>query len=154
MSRWGFSTKVSDVAGVCVGVCVVGMCVGPACAGTAVPRERSRAAETIPARTRVVFAHALPPMDGRHLGVKITEVTYPPGGSSAPHRHTCPVIGYVTEGALRVQVQGEPESTYTAGQTFYEAPHALHLVSANASMERPARFLAFFTCGGDIASAQ
>ncbi|MEO8139339.1 MAG: cupin domain-containing protein [Gemmatimonadota bacterium] len=95
---------------------------------------------------RVVFSHVLPPLDGAHLTVTVVEVHYGPGGSSAPHRHPCAVIGYVLEGALRSQVQGEAESTYTAGQSFFEAPNAVHVVSANASAEQPVRFLASFTC--------
>ena len=95
---------------------------------------------------RVVFSHAIPPLDGAHLAVTVVEVHYGPGGASAPHSHPCAVIGYVLEGALRSQVQGEAESTYTAGESFFEAPNSVHVVSANASIERPVRFLASFTC--------
>ncbi len=97
------------------------------------------------AQDRVVLARALPPMDGRGLEVTVVEVGYAPGGASAPHRHPCPVIGYVLEGVLRSGVEGEPEATYRAGET-YEAPGGVHLVSANASREEPVRFLAYFTC--------
>jgi hypothetical protein len=44
------------------------------------------------------------------------------------------------------RVQGQPEAVYHAGQSFYEPPNAVHAVSANTSGERPARFLAYFTC--------
>ncbi len=74
------------------------------------------------------------------------EVTYPPGGSSAPHSHPCPVIGYVLKGTVRMQVKGGALSTYTAGDSFYEAPNGVHLVSENASAKQPANFLAFFIC--------
>jgi quercetin dioxygenase-like cupin family protein len=56
------------------------------------------------------------------------------------------VIGYVVTGAFRTQVQGEPEAVYQAGQSFYEAPNGVHLISANASDKEPVRFLATFTC--------
>jgi quercetin dioxygenase-like cupin family protein len=85
-------------------------------------------------------------MDGDHLSVTAVEVTYGPGGSSPPHSHPCPVIGYVVEGTLRTQVQGEPEATYRAGESFYEAPNSLHLISANGSDKEPVRFIAYFTC--------
>ncbi len=97
-------------------------------------------------RSRPVFSHTLPPLDGRHLEVKIVEVTYRPGGSSTPHRHPCAVIGYILEGALRMHVKGQPETIYTVGESFYEGPDEVHLVSANASQDVPARFLASFTC--------
>jgi quercetin dioxygenase-like cupin family protein len=100
-------------------------------------------------RVRPAFAHELPRLDGEHLSAKLVEVAYPPGGSSAPHRHPCPVIGYVLEGAIRSQVRGQPESTYQAGESFYEAPNGVHQVSANASSTAPARLLAYFVCDGD-----
>ncbi len=102
-----------------------------------------------PPRSHVAFAHALPQLDGRHLEVKVVEVTYEPGGSSKPHSHPCPVVGYVIEGAVRMQVQGEPESSYKAGESFYEAPNGVHLVSANASQKERAKFLAYFVCDHD-----
>jgi quercetin dioxygenase-like cupin family protein len=95
---------------------------------------------------RAAITHALPALDGNHLTATIIEVTYAPGGSSVAHRHPCPVIGYVISGALRSRAGDAPESTYTAGQTFYEAPNSLHSVSANASTTQPVTFLAYFVC--------
>jgi quercetin dioxygenase-like cupin family protein len=98
------------------------------------------------ASTRIVFSHALPRLDPTHLQVTTVEVTYPPGGASAPHSHPCPVMGYVLHGAVRMQVKGGEESVYKAGDSFYEAPNGVHLVSANASAKEPAVFLAYFIC--------
>jgi quercetin dioxygenase-like cupin family protein len=97
----------------------------------------------------MALSHALPRLDGDHLGVKLVEVNYAPGASSKPHSHPCPVVVYVVDGTLRVQVKGEPEAVYRAGETFYEAPNSAHLVSANASDKEPAKFVAFFTCDKD-----
>jgi quercetin dioxygenase-like cupin family protein len=88
-----------------------------------------------------------PKLAESHLEVKVLKVTYGPGEFSQPHPHPCPVIGYVLEGAVRMQVKGEPETTYLAGDGFYEAPNGIRLVSANASSKEPARFLAYFVCG-------
>jgi quercetin dioxygenase-like cupin family protein len=107
------------------------------------------ATRTSATQVRMAFSHALPSMDGAHLNVKVVEVTYAPGESSAAHSHPCPVIGYVLEGAVRMQVKGEAEATYKAGDTFYEAPNGVHAVSANASRDAPARFLAYFVCDHD-----
>ncbi len=98
---------------------------------------------------RPVFAHALPVLDGGKLKAQIVEVTYAPGESSAQHSHPCAVIVYVLEGAVRMQVKGEPEAIYKPGQSFYEAPNGVHAVSANASKTERARFLAYFTCDHD-----
>lgn len=98
------------------------------------------------ARTRIVFSQSLPQLDAAHLKVTTVEVTYPPGGASAPHSHPCPVIGYVLRGAVRMQVKGGPVSIYRPGDSFYEAPNGVHQVSANASTKEPAVFLAYFIC--------
>ncbi len=95
---------------------------------------------------RIAFSHPLPPLDGEHLVVTVVEVRYAPGAASTPHQHPCPVVGYILEGAFRSRVLGERETTYTAGQSFYESPNAVHQVSANASATAPVRFLASFTC--------
>ncbi len=88
----------------------------------------------------------LPQLNGASLEARLVEVRYPPGGLSTPHRHPCPVVGYVLEGALRMQLAGQPERIVRAGESFYESPDDVHTVSANASDTAPARFLAYFTC--------
>jgi len=95
---------------------------------------------------RTVFTRALPALDGNKLSAEVVEVTYGPGAASSPHSHSCPVIGYVLEGSVRMQVKGEAEAIYKPGDTFYEAPNGVHLVSANASQTQPAKFLAFLVC--------
>jgi quercetin dioxygenase-like cupin family protein len=92
------------------------------------------------------MAHGLPAVFGAHPRAELYEVTYAPGGASHPHQHPCPVIAYVLEGSLRSQLQGGPERVYVAGTAFYEGPTDVHLVSANASNDKPVRFLAFFVC--------
>jgi quercetin dioxygenase-like cupin family protein len=75
--------------------------------------------------------------------VLMSTVTYPPGGSSAPHRHDAQVFVYVLQGELIMQVQGGPKITLKPGETFYESPTDVHSVSANASQSAPATFLVF-----------
>jgi quercetin dioxygenase-like cupin family protein len=98
---------------------------------------------------RTALSHALPSLDGGQLRVTVVEVTYGPGGSSPPHSHPCAVIGYVVEGALRTQVKDEPVAIHRAGESFYEEPDGVHLVSANASDKERVRFIAYFTCDHD-----
>lgn len=100
-------------------------------------------------RARVALSKALPSLDGNHLKATVVEVHYGPGESSPPHSHPCAVIGYVVEGALRTRVKGEPEAIYKAGEAFYEAPHGVHVVSANASLTEAATFIAYFVCDHD-----
>jgi quercetin dioxygenase-like cupin family protein len=70
-------------------------------------------------------------------------VEYPPGGASLPHRHDAQVFVYVLEGELTMQVEGSAAVTLHRGQTFYEKPDDVHLVSANASKTAPAKILVF-----------
>ena len=71
-------------------------------------------------------------------------VEYPPGGSSAEHRHNAHTFVYVLEGSVVMQVKGGKEVTLGPGQTFYESPDDIHTVSKNASKTAPAKFLVFF----------
>ena len=43
-------------------------------------------------------------------------------------------------------MKGEAEAIYRAGDRFYEAPHEVHVVAANASATEPVRFVAYFVC--------
>jgi len=70
-------------------------------------------------------------------------VTYLPGGASLPHRHDAQVFVYVLQGAMTMQVDGSAPVTIGPGETFYEGPHDVHRVSANASQTEPAKILVF-----------
>src|SRR5271170_5653541 len=70
-------------------------------------------------------------------------VEYLPGGASLPHRHDAQVLVYVLRGELTMQVAGSPAVTLHRGQTFYENPADVHVVSANASKTAPAKILVF-----------
>ncbi|MFN8062454.1 MAG: cupin domain-containing protein [Vicinamibacterales bacterium] len=103
-----------------------------------------------PSRSHTVAVRPLPPMDGRHLSVTVVDVVYEPGGVNPSHRHPCPVVGVVLEGAVRMQLQGREETVYHAGESFYETPEDVHLLSSNASQTERARFLAYFVCDKDV----
>ncbi len=89
-----------------------------------------------------LFATALAGIPGKE-GVILT-VEYPPGGTSASHRHNANTFVYVLEGSVVMQVAGGPEQTLSVGQTFYESPSDIHTVSRNASDSKPAKILVFF----------
>ena len=70
-------------------------------------------------------------------------VDFPPGFSSPVHRHNAQVSVYVLEGSVVMQVRGQKELTLGPGQSFYEDPNDIHIVSRNASSTKPAKFLVF-----------
>jgi quercetin dioxygenase-like cupin family protein len=47
------------------------------------------------------------------------------------------------KGSVVMQVRGGKEVTLRPGESFYEAPDDIHVVSRNASGTEPAKFLVF-----------
>jgi quercetin dioxygenase-like cupin family protein len=104
--------------------------------GVAHAADEPQAAIVAPLMTKDLTG--IPNKEGTMLTVQ-----YLPGGASLPHRHDAHVFVYVLEGAVKMQVDGQPAVTLTAGQTFYENPGDVHRVSANASTTQPAKILVF-----------
>jgi len=90
------------------------------------------------------FSHAIPNVPGKSLVA--VEVSYPPGGASAPHHHagSAFIYAYVLAGEIESQVGDGPARIYKSGEAFHEAPGAHHRISRNASNTAPARLLAVF----------
>lgn len=93
-------------------------------------------------KVEVISSHALPDIPGKR--VTIVRVTYGPGGFTPPHRHAGTVTAYITKGQIRSQLKGGPVEIFDAGQSFFEPPGAIHLVSANASNTEWAELIAVF----------
>jgi quercetin dioxygenase-like cupin family protein len=91
---------------------------------------------------KTIFSHPISNVPGKSLVA--AEVSYPPGGASAPHRHSAFVYAYVVSGQIASQVEGQPERIYRAGESWYETPGAHHLIGRNASNTEPAKLLAVF----------
>lgn len=71
-------------------------------------------------------------------------LVYPPGTSSPKHRHNAHTFVYVLEGSVIMQVEGGEKQTLKAGDTFYETPEDVHVVSMNASKTEAAKILVYF----------
>jgi len=93
-------------------------------------------------KVELISSHALPDIPGKR--VTIVRVTYGPGGFTPPHRHAGTVTAYITKGQIRSQLQGGPVEIFEVGQSFFEPPGAIHLVSANASNTDWAELIAVF----------
>ena len=93
-------------------------------------------------KVELISSHALPNVPGKR--VTIVRVTYGPGGFTRPHRHAGSVTAYITKGEVRSQLGGGPVETFSVGQSFFEPPDTIHLVSANASNTEPAEMIAVF----------
>ena len=95
----------------------------------------------------VSFARPLQEMPARNLIV--LHLTFPPKrGALSPqqacsaHRHSGPAIIRVTQGAVRLGLEGRPVQIVRAGGTFYEPAQSLQTVAENASSTEPAAAVA------------
>ena len=88
-----------------------------------------------------IMAHDLVGASGKE--VQMYTVDFPAGFASPIHRHNSQVSVYVLEGSVVMQVRGGKEVTLKPGDSFYENPDDIHVVSRNASDSKPAKFLVF-----------
>ncbi len=59
------------------------------------------------------------------------------------HTHHAQALLYVLEGSLVMQVRNGAAVTLSKGQTWYEGPDDVHVVSRNASNSAPAKYVVF-----------
>jgi quercetin dioxygenase-like cupin family protein len=90
---------------------------------------------------RSLLSKDLAGVPGKELSM--IAVGYSPGASSPAHTHHAQAMVYVLEGSIVMQAKGKAPVTLTPGQTWYEGPDDVHLVSRNASDSAPAKYLVF-----------
>lgn len=76
--------------------------------------------------------------------VDAREITIAPLVKSGSHYHPGAVIGYVIEGAIFFQVDGEEPKTLKSGDSFYEPAGRKILHFDNKSKRSKAKFIAFY----------
>jgi quercetin dioxygenase-like cupin family protein len=105
-------------------------------------KGRKASAQPADALVREVGKQALAgPFAG--MEASLVEVSYPPGGRSAEHRHPGFIVGYVMDGQIRFAINRETPRLLRTGAMFYEPTGALHSTSENAQPGMPAKILAF-----------
>lgn len=72
------------------------------------------------------------------------QVEIPPGDPGLrPHRHSGPVFGYVLEGELLFELEGEPARLIAAGEPFWEpGGDIIHYQTANNRSDTWTRIIA------------
>lgn len=88
---------------------------------------------------RSLLSKDLAAAPGKELSMVTVE--YAPGASSPAHTHNAQALVYVLEGSIVMQAKGKAPVTLTPGQTWYEGPDDVHIVSRNASNSAPAKYL-------------
>ncbi|ROO86641.1 cupin domain [Actinocorallia herbida] len=91
-------------------------------------------------------AHPASIPDGPHVMTVVIE--YPPGDpGTPPHRHSGPAFGYVLEGEMLLEIEGEAPRVVRAGETFWEpGGDVIHYQDGNNRTDTRLRFLVTMLC--------
>jgi quercetin dioxygenase-like cupin family protein len=75
-------------------------------------------------------------------------IELPPGDpGSPPHRHSGPVFGYLLDGEMIFELEGEPERVIRAGEAFWEpGGDVIHYQAANRLPDQWTRFVVVMLC--------
>jgi quercetin dioxygenase-like cupin family protein len=95
-----------------------------------------------------VLQEAHPPSIPEGVDVMTVLIQFPPGDpGTPPHRHPGPAFGYVVEGEMRFELEGEPERIIRAGETFWEpGGDVIHYQDANNRTDSWSRFIVTMLC--------
>ena len=96
-----------------------------------------------------VIQSVTPPFLPADAEVMTVVVEWPPGDPGAPpHRHPGgPAFGYVLEGEMLFELEGEPPRAIKAGEAFWEpGGDVIHYSDANNRPDIPLRFLVTMVC--------
>ncbi|MFY9805824.1 MAG: cupin domain-containing protein [Pseudonocardiaceae bacterium] len=87
--------------------------------------------------------HQVPPNIPDGAEVMTATVEVPPGDpGTPPHRHSGPVFGYVLEGEIVFELEGEPERIIRGGEAFWEpGGDVIHYQAANNLADVWSRFV-------------
>jgi quercetin dioxygenase-like cupin family protein len=95
-----------------------------------------------------VVQEAHPPQfpDGAHAMTIVVE--FPPGDpGTPPHRHSGPAFGYVLEGEMLFELEGQPPRVVRAGEAFWEpGGDIIHYQDGNNRSDIPVRFTVTMMC--------
>jgi len=96
--------------------------------------------------TMLLEQHLPAPPDSSQVMTALVEL--PPGDpGTPPHRHSGPVFGYMTEGEMVFELEGEPERVIRAGEAFWEpGGDVIHYQAANHLTARWSRFVVVMMC--------
>ena len=95
-----------------------------------------------------VVQEAAPPSIPPHAHAMTIVVEFPPGDPGTPaHRHPGPAFGYVLEGEMVFELEGEPARVVRAGEAFWEpGGDVIHYQDGNNRDDIPVRFTVTMLC--------
>jgi quercetin dioxygenase-like cupin family protein len=87
---------------------------------------------------------------GAHAVTQLVELP-PADAGPGPHRHSGPVFGYVLEGRILFELEGEEPREIAAGEAFWEpGGEVAHYQVANLDPDSWSRFLAVCICAPGV----
>jgi quercetin dioxygenase-like cupin family protein len=91
---------------------------------------------------------AVPPFIPDKVQVMTVVVEFPPSDpGTPPHRHSGPAFGYVVEGEMLFELEGEPERVVGAGEAFWEpGGDVIHYQDGNNLDDIRLRFTVTMLC--------
>ena len=111
---------------------------------TAGHRPRSNAWQSAVTVLQEAAPPSIPP--GAHAMTLVVE--FPPGDpGTPPHRHPGPAFGFVLEGEMVFELEGEPARVVRAGEAFWEpGGDVVHYQDGNNRDDIPVRFTVTMLC--------
>jgi quercetin dioxygenase-like cupin family protein len=111
------------------------------------PHPTGGAMQAPPPAIEVVTTVPTPPVPDPSEAMTI-RVTLPPGNPGLPpHRHSGPAFGFVIEGAIVFEVEGEPARVVRAGEAFWEpGGDVIHYQDGNYLTDAETRFVVTMFC--------
>jgi quercetin dioxygenase-like cupin family protein len=125
-------TSISPLSALIAGIalCLIGTQIGDA---QQPPIKRTDLLET-----------NLAELGDKQMHVWVADIA--PGAATGRHSHPTPRFVYVLEGAVVLEMDGNPPQTFKTGQAFMEPANAVHNFR-NASTTEPAKALGFQYAG-------
>ena len=92
-----------------------------------------------------------PPIStGAHAMTQLVELA-PADAGLAPHRHSGPVFGYMLQGSMLFELEGDAPVEIVAGQAFWEpGVEVVHYQTKNLDPTNWSRFLAVCLCAPGV----
>ena len=94
----------------------------------------------------------LPPIIVQGSSAMVRLLELPPGDPGlAPHRHSGPVFGYMLEGEMLFELEGEAPYPIKAGEAFWEpGGDVIHYTIANLLADETSRLVVVMLCAPGV----
>jgi quercetin dioxygenase-like cupin family protein len=117
--------------------------------------ERHDKGDEMPTSTNMSqedLLEVVPPFITQGSSAMVRLLELPPGDPGlGPHRHSGPVFGYMLEGEMLFELEGEAPYPIKAGEAFWEpGGDVIHYTVANLLDDRTSRFVVVMLCAPGV----